>query len=284
MPHRLSTLRRRVRDSDLGDARNFFTNTVQPFHEKQSGINGGGPIKRDRAFFFASYEYQTRAVTAIPKTGFASFDVPASNDISRHYTTGRVDMQLNQSNRLFVRSSKYDREQINAGVGERNALSNGYSRPSKNTDLSVGETWVITNRMVHEIRAGFSAIDNPLVSNSSLSLHTFPSMIIGSPTNSLQWWTEFNVQVHNSLSYFIPSWFGEHSLKTGLQFFQPHYKGAFPRSEPWGASYTFSTDPTDPSDPRTYPAPTRFSIVLGDPSYKILNTALPMISPVTGGR
>ena len=133
---------------------------MQPFHEKQSGVNGGGPIKRDRAFFFASYEYQNRAVTAIPKTGFASMDVPASNDITRHYTTGRVDLQLGQQHRLFVRSSKYNWEQINVGVGERNALSNGYSRPSKNTDLSVGETWVISNRMVHEMRAGFSEIDN----------------------------------------------------------------------------------------------------------------------------
>ena len=98
-----------------------------------------------------------------------------------------------RAHRLFVRSSKYDWEQINVGVGERNALSNGYSRPSKNTDLSVGETWVITNRMVHEIRAGFSKIDNQLVSNSTMPLHTFPSIIIGSPTNSPQWWTEFNL-------------------------------------------------------------------------------------------
>ena len=261
-----------LRDSDLGDARNFFTDTVQPFHERQSGVNGGGPIKRDRAFFFGSYEFQRRAVTAIPKTGFAAFDVPASNDISRHYTTGRVDVQLSQLHRLFVRSSKYDWEQINVGVGERAALSNGYSRPSKNTDLSIGETWVISNRLVHEIRAGFSAIDNQLISNSKLPLHTFPSIVLGSPTNSPQWWKEFNVQVHNSFSYFIPSWYGEHSVKTGVQFFQPHYKGAFPSAEPWGASYTFSTDPGDPADPRTYPAPTRFSIVLGDPSYKILNT------------
>ena len=72
-----------IRDSDLGDAPNFFTNTVQPFSEKQNGVNVGGPVKRDRAFFFASYEYQNRAVTAIPKTGFAAMDVPASNDISR---------------------------------------------------------------------------------------------------------------------------------------------------------------------------------------------------------
>ena len=181
-------------------------------------------------------------------------------------------MQLGQSHRLFVRSSKYDWEQINVGVGERNALSNGYSRPSKNTDLSVGETWVINNRLVHEVRAGFSTIDNQLVSNSTLPLHTFPSIIIGSPTNSPQWWKEFNVQVNNSLSYFVPSWHGEHSFKTGVQFFQPHYDGAFPSAEPWGASYTFSTDPRDPNDPSTYPAPTRYSVVLGDPSYKILNT------------
>jgi hypothetical protein len=261
-----------LRDSDLGDAPNFFTNTVQPFHEGQSGINGGGPIRKDRAFVFASYEYQSRAVTAIPKTGFASMDVPASNDISRHYITGRVDLQLGQSQRMFVRSSKYDWEQINVGVGERNALSNGYSRPSKNTDLSVGHTWVISNRMVHEIRAGFSQIDNKLVSNSTMALHTFPSIIIGSPTNSPQWWREFNVQANNSLTYFIPSWYGEHSLKAGFQFFQPHYDGAFPSAEPWGASYVFATDPRDPNDPSTYPAPTSYTVVLGDPSYKILNS------------
>lgn len=261
-----------IRDSDLGDARNFFTNTVQPFHEKQSGVNGGGPIKHDKAFFFGSYEYQARKVTAIPKTGFAAYDVPSANDISRHYTTGRVDMQLNHSHRLFARSSQYNWEQINVGVGERTALSGGYSRPSKNTDLSIGETWVINGRMVHEVRAGFSAIDNQLVSNSTLPLHTFPSIIIGSPTNSPQWWKEFNVQANNSLSYFIPSWHGEHGLKAGFQFFQPHYKGAFPSAEPWGASYQFTTDPKDPNDPSTYPAPTRYSIVLGDPSYKILNS------------
>lgn len=261
-----------LRDSDLGDARNFFTDSVQPFKERQTGLNGGGPIKKDRAFVFASYEYQQRAVTAIPKTGFSSVDVPASNDISRHYTTGRVDLQMGQAHRLFARSSKYDWEQINVGVGERTAVSGGYSRPSKNTDLSVGHTWVISNRLVHEVRAGFSAIDNQLVSNSSLPLHTFPSIIIGSPTNSPQWWKEMNIQANNSLTYFVPSWYGEHNLKAGFQFFEPHYKGAFPSAEPWGASYTFSTDPADPNDPRTYPAPTRYSIVLGDPSYKIINS------------
>ena len=228
-----------LRDSDLGDAKNFITNRVEPFKEKQMGLNGGGPILRDRLFFFASYEYQSRDVTAIPRTGFSSFDVPANNGVTRHYTTFRGDAQVGQNHRLFARTSSYNWEQLNVGVGERAAISNGYSRPSDNRDLSVGHTWVVTNRMVNEIRGGFSSIDNKLVSNSTMPLHTFPSIVIGSPTNSPQWWKEINSQITNTLSYFIPSWHGDHNLKAGFQWFRPDYKGAFPSEFP-GARRTGS--------------------------------------------
>jgi len=259
------------RDSDLGDAKNFFTRKVEPFHEKQVGMNGGGPIKHDRVFYFASYEYQARDITAQPRTGFAAFDVPVNNGITRHYSTGRVDAQLGSAHRAFARASQYNWEQLNVGVDGRSAVSNGYSRPSKNTDLSVGETWVVSDRVVNELRTGFSAIDNQLISNSTLPLHTFTSIVIGSPTNSPQWWEEMNIQVNDSLSYFLPSWHGEHTMKTGFQFFRPKFWGAFPSGAPFGASYTFSRDPIDPNDPKTYPAPSRYSITLGDTSYTITN-------------
>jgi len=259
------------RDSDLADAKNFFTGNVEPYHEKQIGMNGGGPIKHDRIFYFGSYEYQNRDITGRPATGFAAFDVPVSNGITRHYSTGRVDAQLSADHRVFARASKYNWEQLNVGVDGRSAVSNGYSRPSKNTDLSVGETWVVSHRMVNELRAGFSAIDNQLVSNSTLPLHTFVSIVIGSPTNSPQWWKEMNIQVNDSLSYFLPAWHGEHTLKTGFQFFRPRFWGAFPSGEPFGASYTFPRDPTDPNDPKTYPAASRYSVTLGDTSYIISN-------------
>jgi len=259
------------RDSDLGDAKNFFTRKVEPFHEKQVGMNGGGPIKHDRVFYFASYEYQARDITAQPRTGFAAFDVPVNNGITRHYSTGRVDAQLGSAHRAFARASQYNWEQLNVGVDGRSAVSNGYSRPSKNTDLSVGETWVVSDRVVNELRTGFSAIDNQLISNSTLPLHTFTSIVIGSPTNSPQWWEEMNIQVNDSLSYFLPSWHGEHTMKTGFQFFRPKFWGAFPSGAPFGGSYTFSRDPIDPNDPKTYPAPSRYSITLGDTSYTITN-------------
>ncbi|HTV54257.1 MAG TPA: carboxypeptidase-like regulatory domain-containing protein, partial [Terriglobia bacterium] len=43
------------------DARNFFQTTVSPFHQNQFGATLGGPIKRDHAFFFFSYQGERTA-------------------------------------------------------------------------------------------------------------------------------------------------------------------------------------------------------------------------------
>jgi hypothetical protein len=255
--------------NDRFDARNPFTGVVAPFNEKQVGFNGGGPIVRDRAHFFGSYEYQARDVTSRPNTGFAQFDVDVPQDITRHYVTTRADVQLTQKHRFFVRGSLYNWEQLNVDVDGRTTISGGYSRPSDNIDASIGDTWVISPRALYEVRAGFSRIDNRLLSNSPTPRLNFPSAILGSPTNSPQWWKEMNTQINQSFSYFMPDLKGEHSMKAGLQIFLPRFWGAFP--QPAYGSYSFSRDPADFNDPSTYPQATSYTIPLGDTSYKVSN-------------
>ena len=101
------------------------------------------------------------------------------------------------------------------------------------------------------MRAGFSRIDNRLNSNSPTPRLNFPSAILGSPTNSPQWWKEMNTQINQSIAYFLPDLKGEHNMKGGLQIFLPRFWGAFP--QPAYGSYNFSRDPADFNDPSTYP-------------------------------
>jgi len=253
----------------VGDAPSFYTGAIAPFDQKQTGVNSGGPIVRNKAFYFASYEYQKLGATARPNTGFAQFDVDLPANTTSHFTTARVDFQPNNAHRLFGRMSIYDWKQLNVGVGGTTTVSGGYSRPSSNHDFSLGDTWVISSRAVNEIRMGFSAINNKLDSNCYCVQLSFPSAILGSPTNSPQWWKEMNIQVNDLFSYFVPSWHGEHSVKMGFQFFRPHFWGAFP--DPAFGQFTFTRDPTNFNDPSTYPAPNRYVTQLGDTSYTIMN-------------
>jgi hypothetical protein len=253
----------------FGDAPSFYTGIIAPFDQGQAGLNSGGPIVRNKAFYFASYEYQKLSATTRPNTGYAQYDVDLPADTTSHFTTARVDWQPSNAHRIFGRMSIYDWKQLNVGVNGTTTVSGGYSRPSSNHDFSLGDTWVISSRAVNEVRMGFSAINNKLDSNCYCVQLSFPSAILGSPTNSPQWWKEMNIQVNDLFSYFVPSWHGEHSVKMGFQFFRPHFWGAFP--DPAFGQFTFTRDPTNFNDPSTYPAPNRYVTQLGDTSYTIMN-------------
>src|SRR5438067_1735312 len=91
------------RNDKFGDAKNFFTDQVAPFDQKQSGLNSGGPIVRNKAFYFASFEYNNLIATTHPNTKIAQFDVDAPNNTTKYYTTARGDVQINDKHRLFAR-------------------------------------------------------------------------------------------------------------------------------------------------------------------------------------
>jgi hypothetical protein len=71
--------------NDVFDAKNFFDSAsapIPPFHQNQFGGAGGGPVVRDRTFFFASYEGQ-RVRKSLTQTFSVPTEAMRSGDFSR---------------------------------------------------------------------------------------------------------------------------------------------------------------------------------------------------------
>ncbi len=255
--------------NDVWDAPNFFTGRVSPFDETQTGFTIGGPIIKNRAHFFGAYEFQRRNVTARPNTGIAAFDVDIDSGIRRKLPSGRVDVQLSDRHRLFARTSVYYLDSQNQGVGGNTTVSAGSNEDFATYDVALGETWIISDRMVNEVRGGMFYFYKDLYETSQTPRYSFPSATLGPATNVPQWWNEKIFQLSNSLSYFVPSWHGEHKIKAGVQYTLPNYRGELPRVS-YG-QFTFDRNPTNFADMSTWPAPTRYSTTLGDFSYDVDN-------------
>ena len=99
------------RDHHLSAYPGLHRNPSNPdpfFQRKQFGLSLGGPFRKDRAFFFGSFERLDQR--GVISTEFASQDFAALSGIYPSPTyvnqfTGRTDIKLNETQLLFVRYS-----------------------------------------------------------------------------------------------------------------------------------------------------------------------------------
>ncbi|HWW87292.1 MAG TPA: carboxypeptidase regulatory-like domain-containing protein [Vicinamibacterales bacterium] len=262
-----------LRDDKM-DATNWLTGTVTPLHQAQPGGTVGGPIVRDKAFFFGGYEYQTSDVSNRPTTGNPLLDVSVDAPQTRHLIDARVDEQINNKHRMFFRTDPFKEHRNNEAVGSSNgrATANaGDNYDAFNEDGVFGETWVVNDRLVNEVRAGVFYFNKQLEALAAIPRLSFPSAIFGPASNTPQWWREKIFQTSESFTYFRPTAHGAHHVKAGFQYQRSYYQGELP-SASYG-QFNFSKDPTNFFDPSTYPAPTSYSISFGDFGYNYLNPA-----------
>jgi hypothetical protein len=259
-----------IRDNAM-NAADFVTAKVTPLHEAQAGFTLGGPIVRDKAHFFGSYERQARDITSIPTTGIAQYDAPASSPITRHLLSARIDTQISNHHRLFFRTNPYKELRIAEGVGAKVTYGAGDTYRAYNQDGVIGETWVISDRLVAESRAGLFYFFKKLEELAATPRYSFPSVTLGPATNVPQWWKERIFQANEAVSYFLPAAHGEHRMKAGFQYQRSYYQGELP-SRSYG-NFSFDRDPVNFSDMTTWPRPTTFGISIGDFHYNVVNPA-----------
>lgn len=84
------------------------TNPDPFFARRQTGFNLGGPLRKNRLFFFTNFEHmnQDGAVTVQPRSpDFSSFGGIFPSNLTSNQFTARIDSKLNDKNSFFLRYS-----------------------------------------------------------------------------------------------------------------------------------------------------------------------------------
>jgi hypothetical protein len=142
-----------------------------PFDQSQYGATFGGPIVRDRTFFFLSAEklgieasnFVTIDPTAAALLNARGFPVQLGNvpyEVESQDYLAKIDHQWSQSHNLTARInySKLLNENIEP-FGGITARSRGASQDRKDWALALSETDVLSNRWVNELRGQYAAED-----------------------------------------------------------------------------------------------------------------------------
>ncbi|PYS38636.1 MAG: hypothetical protein DMG14_16960, partial [Acidobacteria bacterium] len=136
-----------LRNSAL-DARNFFDARIPPFKRNQFGASLGGPLQRDRSFFFADYEglRQSLGVTQVNtvpsaaarkgliSTGFVEVDPAASRYLQAFYPLPNGRLLGNGDTGIFtfagqqVTTENYFTSKVDHRFSQQDSLSGIYMR------------------------------------------------------------------------------------------------------------------------------------------------------------
>jgi len=227
-----------------------------PMHQSQYGASTGGPIARNRTFFFSSIEQRRldqsglvtipdATVTAINAslTGFG-YQGPLvttgiyPNPVHTTHLVGKVDHQVSDADHFSLRYSLYDASSRNArGAGGTSAPSASAGLDNIDQTIAFGNVRTLSPRLVLETRAQFAYSD----------LQALPTDPIG-PAVSIQGTASFGTlstsptgraskmyQVVNNVSYQA----GAHAIRGGVDVLYNDLTIGFPRAV--RGTYTFSS-------------------------------------------
>lgn len=243
------------RDKRL-NAKNPLSGAKLPLTQLQYGASLGGPLVKERSFYFGNFEQrrlnQSGLVTISPAnaaainarldaTGYQGPRVTTGlypNPVDSTNVLAKLDHQLAQNHMLSVRYSLYGVKSENSrGVGALSASSASSSLDNTDQSIAVSNVWTSSPRAVNETRGQFIHSDlkaeptdasGPAVTIAGVA--TF-GRLSSSPTGRSNKLYEivdnFSVQT------------GAHAMRAGFEWLHNDTAIVFPRS--LRGSYTFSS-------------------------------------------
>lgn len=154
------------------DSDNALTGTKLPLDQKQYGSSLGGPLVRDRTFFFANVEQsgqRSEGVITISPANVAAINSrldqigyrgeriatgPFETTLDTTNVFLRADHAVTAADQLTLRLNTYDVTSDNArSTGGLNSASRGTSLENHDRTLAMSNLWTVSENMISETRA-----------------------------------------------------------------------------------------------------------------------------------
>jgi hypothetical protein len=238
-----------VRD-DKFNAPDAVARRVLPYENQQVGGAIGGPIVRDRAHFFLTYELEREPRTTIsqpPQLPNQQFTFP-SKEI-QHSVLGRIDHQISARDHTSYRFSWW-KQDVPFELGNTAHPSQALTRDQRSAALMGTWSRVLNDAAVQEVRVGVNKFDwqillaFPEIANTPQ--YVFPGLTIGGSRNYPQIFEEDQVSARYDLNVSK----GKHDFKVGGEFI--YWRDSGDRELVSRGEFIFNSRPADVE--RRFPA------------------------------
>jgi hypothetical protein len=249
-----------LRDKHL-NAKNAYSGLLLPYTQSQSGISVGGPLIKDRTFYFGNYEYRqlnqanfltiTSANAAAINTVLTADKYPGQllnispsnitvypNPVRYNNFFFKVDHKISEKDQLTARYSLYHVSSINSrNAGGLTYTSGGANLNDLDQTVAVSNIYTINPKTVNETRGQFtnSNLLAPVVDQVGPAVSITNAATFGTASGSPTGRYDRLYEVVDNLSRQI----GPHSVRVGADFLYNDLTITFPMSN--RGSYSFSS-------------------------------------------
>lgn len=218
------------RDSNL-NAADKYTQQVLPYENQQVGGTVGGPIIKDKAMYFLSYEGERSPNTIILTPAALPgqlFRLPTETDLRK--PLAKFDFQLSPKDHLSVRWG-YSRSFNNNSTSS--VPSAAISQLFSSNFITASWSRASSTSLLQEFKLNYfyyhwkyAAADFVPSSISTTQTYAFPGLSLGTPSNGLQTWSEAFISPRYDLAWHK----GKHDIKIGAESrlgkdYGAYYKG-----------------------------------------------------------
>lgn len=238
------------------NAANPLSNTKLPSTQSQYGASLGGPLVRDRTFYFGNFEQrqmnQSGLTTIAPANvaiinsrldtiGYGGARIATgiySNPVRLTNSLAKIDHQLTRKDQLSIRYSSYNVDSRNSrGAGALNAATASTDLENVDRTVAVSNIWTISPRTVNETRGQWTHSDllAPPSDEAGPSVNISGVAVFGRSSSSPTGRLNELYEIVNNLSHQS----GSHAFRVGGNFLYNDSTITYPRSLRGG--YTFSS-------------------------------------------